>query len=89
MKKYFYFGKDKNGAMVPIFECVSEEVPTPVQANTIYQEMSRQMALQGAPLGSVPRPTHYAAMDLHEIEQTDEVATEPLIVHARNGETVH
>lgn len=83
MKKYYYFGKAKNGAMLPIFECVAEEDPTPQQANTIYQEIVRQQGL------GVPRPTHYASMELIEIEQTD--ATDdaaPLLLHT-NGQIIN
>lgn len=84
MKKYFYFGPAKNGAMLMVFECISAEVPTPTQVNTIYQEMVRQAGL------GVPRPTHYAALDLVEIESSDDIDDAPLILHAKNGDqTVH
>ena len=76
MKKYFYFGKAANGAYMPIFECVGDDAaPTPEQTNSIYQEIVRQQGL------GVPRPTHYAAMELHEIELTDEVGAAPLLLH--------
>ena len=82
MKKYFYFGKAQNGSMLPIFECIAEADPTPQEANTIYQEVVRQQGL------GVPRPTHFAALDLIEIVQSDEVSAEPMILHT-NGQTVH
>ena len=82
MRKYFYFGKTANGGMVPIFECIAEVDPTPQEANTIYQEIVRQQGL------GVPRPTHFAALDLVEIEQTEEVDTKPMLLHT-NGQTVH
>lgn len=67
MKKYFYFGKAPNGTMMPVFECVAEDdPPTPEQANAIYSEIVRQKGL------GVPRPTHYAVLELHEVEQVIE-----------------
>jgi len=82
VRKYFYFGKAVNGSMVPIFECIAEADPTPQESNTIYQEIVRQQGL------GVPRPTHFAALELTEIEQTEDVGTVPLIGH-QNGQTVH
>jgi len=80
MTKYIFFGKDKNGAMVQVFECVSPDVPTAEQVNTIYREMVRQVGL------GVPRPSHYAALELVEIEQTEQVSAEPMLIH---GTEVH
>lgn len=78
MRKYFYFGKAKNGSMVPIFECIAEVDPTPAESNTIYQEIVRQQGL------GVPRPSHFASLELTEIEQTEEVETKPMLLHT-NG----
>lgn len=75
MKKYFYYGRDRHGAMLPLFECVAEADPTPVEVNTIYQEIVRQKGL------GVPRPTHFASMELHEVPESEEVSDKPLIVH--------
>lgn len=88
MKKYQFYGKDKNGAVVPIFEGVWPEPPNQATADKIHAELSRQMAMQGAPIGSVPRPTHYAVLlELHEIEPGGEAP--PLLIHdngsARNN----
>ncbi len=80
-KKYFYFGKAPNGVMAPLFECIADEDPTAVQMNTIYAELVQQQGLM------VPRPTHYAALELHEVPQADEVEDVPLIVH-QNGNRV-
>jgi len=82
MRKYFYFGKAANGSMIPVFECMAEVDPTPAETNTIYQEIVRQNGL------GVPRPTHFAALELIEIATTDEVSAEPMILHT-NGQTVH
>jgi hypothetical protein len=78
MRKYSYFGKAANGSMIPIFECVAEVDPTPQEANTIYQEIVRQQGL------GVPRPTHFAALELVEIAETDEVGTVPIGIY-ENG----
>ena len=88
MKKYQFYGKDKNGSVVPIFEGVWDGVPSRAMVDAIYAEFSRQMAVQGAPIGSIPRPTHYAViLELHEIEDMGE-APAPILLHA-NGQTVN
>lgn len=75
MKKYFYFGKAPNGAFIPLFELVSDVDPMTVQINTIYRQFVAQHGL------GVPRPTHYAVMELYEVEQTDEVEDVAMVAH--------
>ena len=89
LKKYFYFGTDKNGAVVPVFECVSPDEPTPEQVNTIYHEMIRAATRQGQAGIGIPRPTHYASLDLIEVAQTDVVEDKPILVHGHEGQVVH
>lgn len=87
VKKYQFYGKDKNGAVLPIFEGVWETAPNRAQVDVIYAELSRQMALQGQPIGAVPRPTHYAVLlELHEIEEGGDV---PVMLHSANGHTAN
>mgnify|MGYP001602550148 CR=1 FL=1 len=87
VKKYQFYGKDKNGTMLPLFEGVWETAPNRAQVDVIYAELSRQMALQGQPIGAVPRPTHYAVLlELHEIEEGGEA---PVMLHSANGQTVN
>lgn len=65
--KYFYFGKSHNGVLMPLFECVADEAPDAKQTNTIYAELVKQQGL------GVPRPTHYAKLELIELPQDEDV----------------
>lgn len=80
-KKYFYFGKAANGTMVPIFECVAEADPTAAETTAIYSEIVRQKGL------GVPRPTHYGAIELTEIVETE--SNDDPVLMSTNGEIVH
>ena len=91
MRKYQFFGKDKTGAVLPIFEAFADEAPTRAYVDAIHAELSRQVVMQGHPVGSVPRPTHYAViLELIEIEETGE-APPPILIHGarENGRTTH
>lgn len=86
--KYFYFAKMKENTLVPVFECVADAAPSATEVNAIYSELARQMALKGQAIGSVPKPTHFGVLELHEIAETDEIEDKPLLLHT-NGNTVH
>ncbi len=73
VKKYIYFGTDKNGAVLEILQCVSELEPTPAEVNQYWHQAVKMKGL------GVPRPTHVGVMDLQELEQSDEVAATPMI----------
>lgn len=83
MNKYVYYGTDKNGAMLQIFEAVAEVEPTPAEINSIYLQAVRQMGI------GIPRPTHYVLMPLIEVEQTDEIDSKPLLIHGESNGVVH